>query len=195
MKISNHSLSEIIWTFAQDYLVAYQKRFQHLPITEQIDDWPSPCEQGIHQEKFSLWQPVKLAQTLSFDNVESALELTLHSDIKEYFTIMYSDSLDAACVEGDLSLLFAWNEKDFARLQENIIGHVLMKTKLKQRLTIFFATTDDDDHILSLDNETGEIWVEKVGSEPHKKIANSMSEFILQLTTRIPPKALDENCE
>ncbi len=142
MKISNNSLNELVWNFSQDYLQAYQHRFEHLPITHQVEDWPSPCEQGIHEEEFSLWHPIKLEETLIFNNVEAALEVTIHHDIKQYFTTMYSDSLDASCAEGDLSLLFAWSAEDFARLQENIIGHILMKTKLKQKLTIFFATTD-----------------------------------------------------
>ncbi len=192
MKISNYALDDLVWQFSQDYLQAYQQRFQHLPIIEQAEDWPSPCEQGQHQEVFSLWQPTKVMKALTFDNVESALEVELHPDIKQYFTTMYSDSLDASCLEGDLSLLFAWNEKDFARLQENIIGHILMKTKLKQKLTVFFAITDDEDHILSLDNATGAVWVEKVGCEPHKKIADTLAEFIEQLTPRIPPKELEQ---
>jgi SecY interacting protein Syd len=192
MKISNNSLNELVWNFSQDYLQAYQHRFEHLPITHQVEDWPSPCEQGIHEEEFSLWHPIKIKETLTFNNVETALEVTIHHDIKQYFTTMYSDSLDASCAEGDLSLLFAWSAEDFARLQENIIGHILMKTKLKQKLTIFFATTDDDNHIISLDNDTGEIWVEKVGCEPHKKIADTLVEFISQLAPRIPPKAIEE---
>ncbi|SEK83526.1 SecY interacting protein Syd [Colwellia chukchiensis] len=189
MKISKNFLSDRVWHFAQDYLQAYQLRFQHLPITEKIADWPSPCEQGIHQEIYSLWQPIKVTEPLTFTNVETALELTLHDDIKTYFTTLYCDSLDASCEHGDLSLLFAWNSKDFARLQENIIGHILMKTKLKQKLTVFFATTDDDDHILSIANDDGAVWVEKVGCEPHKKLAQSLAEFLQQITPRIPPKA------
>lgn len=187
MKISNVSLAEAIWLFSQNYLQAYQQKFQHLPITEQDKNWPSPCEQGVHQELYSLWQPIKITEALTFDNVESALEVTLHNDIKEYFTSIFCDSLDASCTEGDLSLLFAWNQDDFSRLQENIIGHILMKTKLKQKLTVFFAVTDNEDHIISLDNDSGEVWVEKVGCEPHKKLANNIAEFIAQLSPKIPP--------
>ena len=125
MKISNVSLTDVVWRFSQDYLQAYQEKFTHLPIIEQDQEWLSPCEQGIHQENYSLWQPVSIDNELTFDNVESALEITLHSDIKEYFTSIYCDSLDSTCDEGNLSLLFAWNNDDFARLQENIIGHIL----------------------------------------------------------------------
>jgi SecY interacting protein Syd len=187
MKIANFSLADVIWRFSQDYVQAYQQKFQHLPITERDKNWLSPCEQGIHQENYSLWQPVKADDELTFDNVESALEATLHSDIKAYFTSIFSDTLDASCEEGNLSLLFAWNKDDFARLQENIIGHILMKGKLKQKLTVFFAVTDNEDHIISVDNESGEVWVEKVGCEAHKKLADSIAEFITQLSPNLPP--------
>jgi SecY interacting protein Syd len=191
MKISNASVIEAVKNFSQEYTQGYLKKFQHLPITERDENWPSPCEQGIHQELYSLWQPVEVMDDLSFDNVESALEMTIHNDIKDYFSTIYCDSLDAYCEEGDLSLLFAWNQDDFARLQQNIIGHILMKNKLKQKITIFFAVTDDDDHIISLDNESGEVWVEKVGSEAHKKLADSLADFVSSLSPRLPPSQLE----
>ena len=89
------------------------------------------------------------------------------------------------CEEGNLCLLFPWSEKDFNRLQENIIGHILMKQKLKQELTIFFAITDEDDHVITLKNNSGEVWVEKVGCEPHKKLANSISDFLSDLKPHV----------
>ena len=192
MKISNGSLTDVIWRFSQNYLQAYQQQFPHLPIIEQDDEWLSPCEQGIFQKDYSLWQPVLIDEKLNFDNVESALDISLHNTIKEYFTSIYCDSLDSSCGEGNLSLLFAWNKDDFSRLQENIIGHILMKTKLKQKITIFFAVTDNEDHIISVDNESGEVWVEKIGCEPHKKIADTLAEFIEQLSPRIPPSEANE---
>lgn len=192
MKISNGSLTDVVWNFSQTYVQAYQQKFPHLPIIEQDDDWLSPCEQGIYQEKYSLWQPVLINESLTFDNVESALEITLHNDIKEYFTSIYCESLDSSCEDGKLSLLFAWNNDDFSRLQQNIIGHILMKNKLKQKITIFFAVTDNDEHIISADNETGEVWVEKIGCEPHKKIANTIAEFISQLSPNLPPSEASE---
>lgn len=191
MKISNAFVIEAVKNFSQEYTQGYLKKFQHLPITERDENWPSPCEQGIHQELYSLWQPVEVMDDLSFDNVESALEMTIHNDIKDYFSTIYCDSLDAYCEEGDLSLLFAWNQDDFARLQQNIIGHILMKNKLKQKITIFFAVTDDDDHIISLDNESGEVWVEKVGCEAHKKLADSLADFVSSLSPRLPPSQLE----
>jgi len=184
------NLADTLQQFSKQYIRQYQDIHSHLPTIEQDDEWPSPCEVSLENKKVRgagistglvFWQPVNIEQELDFDNVESALELVLHSDIKTYFTTLYSESLDATCEEGGLSLLFAWNKEDFQRLQENLIGHILMKQRLKQAETIFFAVTDEEDMIISIANDTGAVWVERVGCVPHKKLADSLAQFISKL--------------
>ncbi|NQZ20513.1 MAG: SecY-interacting protein [Colwellia sp.] len=186
MKSSPCQLTQSLLLFSQNYLIEYQERYQHLPIIEKDEQWPSPCLVNDHDEKHQHWQPCNANDNLTFDNVEQALELTIHDDFKTYFTTLYSDTLDASCDEGDLSLLFTWSENDFKRLQENVIGHILMKQKLKQPVTLFFALTDDENIILTLDNDSGEVWVEKVGKKAHKKVASSLNDFINSLVPRVP---------
>ena len=199
MTSSNHTktnLVDILQQFSKQYVSQYQQIHSHFPIIEQDEEWHSPCEIYLESdttEKSALasgqvfWKPVKVKeeQALNFDNVEAALELTLHADIKTYFTTLFSESLDAECDEGNLSLLFAWNEDDFQRLQENLIGHILMKQRLKQDETIFFAVTDEEDMIISIDNTTGSVWVERVGCKPHKKLAESLVQFISELKPKV----------
>jgi SecY interacting protein Syd len=36
--------------------------------------------------------------------------------------------------------------------------------------------------IISVDNASGEVWVEQVGCKPHKKLSDSLALFISQLT-------------
>tara|TARA_R110001583_G_C5655537_1_gene409183 strand:+ start:933 stop:1535 length:603 start_codon:yes stop_codon:yes gene_type:complete len=190
------NLVEILQQFSKQYVNKYQEVHSHLPKIEQDKEWPSLCEisgeNGVTENTTLstgevFWQPVNIEkeQALTFDNVESALELSLHPDIKTYFTTLYSENLDATCEEGNLSLLFAWNKDDFQRLQENLIGHILMKQRLKQEETIFFAVTDEEDMIISIDNDTGSVWVEGVGCEPHKKLAESLTQFISKLVPRV----------
>jgi SecY interacting protein Syd len=180
----NLNVSKTVQQFAEQYVNNYQKIHGVLPQVKQDEQWPSPCEQNKVQNKALLdgnvfWQPANISnEQLSFDNVESALNVTLHEDIKSYFTSIYSESLEAQCDDGKLSLLFAWNEDDFQRLQENIIGHILMKQRLKQPITVFFAVTDEEDMIISFDNDSGAIWVERVGCKPHKKLTDSIVDFI-----------------
>lgn len=185
MKTTRGDLSTSILAFSQRYVEEYQLTFNHLPLVESDENWPSPCLNGNFDKQLNYWKPVELPQPLSFDNVEEALELTIHPSISEYYNVIYSESIPSHCDEGYLQLLFAWSDDDFSRLQQNIIGHILMKQKLKQAITIFFAVTDDDNIVLSVNNDSGEVWAERVGCEPHKKIANTLTEFINSLTPDI----------
>ena len=187
MTDKNNSLSEQLAAFLADYQQKYQQQYQHLPIIEHDQQWPSPCIQGAHSVSgYDYWQPERCNETLDFSNVENALALTLHPDIKCFFTQYYADVIDAKHQHGQLQLLFVWSLEDFTRLQENIIGHVLTKRRLKQPVTVFFAVTDQEDFILSIDNETGAVLVEQIGKEPHIKLAESLAQFIEQLTPVIP---------
>lgn len=190
MSSTNKNLTETLISFGEKFSQNHIEVVGHLPIVEHDESWPSPCELNKHDESHNYWKPFKFSNSqepllddskLSFSNVESALSLKLHPDIKTYFTTFFSEELEAECDDGVLTLLFAWNNDDFLRLQQNIIGHLLMKQKLKQDETVFFAVTDEEDIIISLLNSTGEVWVERVGCKPHKKLSNSLMEFIAQL--------------
>ena len=176
-------VATLILSFSDEFISLMKEKTGNLPLVDFDEDWLSPCEQS-RKDDYVYWQPVPIPsqKSLTFNNVEEALEISLHQDIKDYFTTIYSETVEAVCEEGALSLLFAWSEDDFYRLQENIIGHILMKQRLKQDETIFFAVTDEEDMIISVDNNNGEVWVERVGCKPHKKISDSLVEFIRQLT-------------
>ena len=191
MTSTNITLAQTLLNFSQKYSQHHIEHSGHLPTMEYDEHWKSTCEVGTYDDDHILWQPVAMdseqidmidSATLSFANVESALDLKLHQDIKTYYTTIFSGEIEAECDEGKLSLLFAWNKDDFDRLQENIIGHILMKQKLKQAETVFFAVTDEEDMIIAVDNNNGEVWVERVGCKPHKKLSDSLSDFIKQLS-------------
>lgn len=178
MKTTFTDLQASIYRFSTEFSEKYQAKLNHMPLVEVDEDWPSPCVQGTHDEDYQYWLPFQVEEALTFDNLESALNLKLHQSIKEYFTGVFSESVPATCSEGHLQLLFAWSVDDFSRLQQNLIGHIMMKQKLKQEVTLFFAVTDDEDIMLTVNNENGEVWAEKVGCKPHKKIADSLADFI-----------------
>jgi len=194
MTSTNKTLVQTLLNFSKNYSEQYIEQFGHLPTIVHDEQWLSPCELGAHDTNHHYWQAVAMTselltneqeELLSFTNVESALDIELHQDIKTYFTTIFSGDIEAQCEEGELSLLFAWNKEDFERLQENIIGHILMKQRLKQAETVFFAVTDEEDMIISIDNNSGEVWVEQVGCKPHKKLSDSLVEFISHLSPKI----------
>lgn len=182
MSSSRSELITALQQFHDRFFQSYQQHHHQQPVIDHDEDWPSPCEQQPVKEGEAVgWQPVACEPPLSFANIEQALELELHPDIKTYFGSFFSANLTARTTDGELELLFPWSAKDFERLQENILGHIWMKRKLKQNETVFFAVTDIDDVILTMVNSTGEIWAEKVGKKPHRKVADSMLGFISQL--------------
>jgi SecY interacting protein Syd len=167
--------------FIQQALLWQQQ--QQIPLTTWADPAsPSPCQQGDITDNNVHWQPVLQQPAADFSNVEQALELKLHADIKTYYSLYYGAGLAAEHARGKLALLMVWNADDVTRLQENIIGHILMKRRLKQRETVFFATTEDDDILLSVLNSTGEVYLEHVGQDVTEKLADNLADFIAQLT-------------
>ena len=62
----------------------------------------------------------------------------------------------------------------------------MMKRRLRQPVTLFFALTDDENFILSVDNETGEVVLEPVGKPATQVIASSLAAFIEGLTPIAP---------
>jgi len=182
MTLTNTSITQTLLNFASLFIEQYENKHNQLPVVEKDEAWPSLCEQGDASDNEVFWKPVPMTDKLTFENVESALNITLNEEFKAYYTCIYSESIDAVAEDGQLSLLFSWNKDDFERLQQNLIGHIMMKQRLKQDLTLFFAVTDEEDMIISVDNSTGEVWVEQVGCKPHKKLANNISEFIEGLT-------------
>ena len=148
------------------------------PELQPDSDWPSPCE--FEQNGKWHWQPIKIDESLSFSNVEEALNIQLNEDFKQFYCQFYSDNISADHEKGELQFLQAWSKTDFERLQQNLIGHLIMKEKLKQTATLFIAVTDQDDLNIVVNNETSEVCLEYVGKEPHQVLAANLSEFILQ---------------
>lgn len=175
------TLSDIYPQFIQQLLL-WQQQNQQMLRTWADQNSPSPCQLGDIEQNEVQWQPVLQQPQADFSNVEHALELRLHSDIKQFYQLYYGAGLAAQHTRGKLMLLMVWNSDDVKRLQENIIGHIIMKRRLKQRETVFFATTEDDDIMLSVLNSSGEVYLEHVGQEVSEKLADSLAQFMDQLS-------------
>ncbi|WP_240153684.1 SecY-interacting protein Syd [Erwinia amylovora] len=67
------------------------------------------------------------------------------------------------------------------RLQENLIGHLLMKRRLKQSPTLFIATTDSELEVISVCNMSGEVILEHLGTKKRQVIAPSIRNFLISL--------------
>jgi SecY interacting protein Syd len=170
------------------FIVSYRQEHGELPSVAWDEAWPSPCvvDKKVSDAALCYWQPYKRDGSGSFANVAAALALPIHESVADYYGSFFCESLTANFQGSKFSLLQVWNEEDFQGLQENIIGHLLMKKRLGQRPTVFIGCIDDDT-IISVENSTGEVVVEQVGCEPHKVLADSLPLFLEQLTLSWDP--------
>lgn len=133
------------------------------------------------------WQDVKREQAANFDNVAHAMSIDLHPDINEFYGHVFAAPLQFDAEFGEGELLQSWNEQDFEYLQQNIIGHLMMKSKLKQPATWFIGILGDGDVMLTVNNESGVVCKEIPGEEQSEELAPSLETFIQMLRPKITP--------
>lgn len=189
--------NQVFDTLISQYIASSTKDNQGL-LTHFEEDWQSPCisisnecSDSLEQDALVNWLPYlressarrSLPSDISIDlcNLEAALEIKLPIQLHALFCRYFSHDINASAEQGGLTLIQAWNDEDFDRLQKNLIAHVLMKRRLKQADTLFFALTDEEDLLLSILLETGEVVLEVVGKEPHKMISPNLTDFMASL--------------
>ncbi len=186
----SNSLVENLDSFINAYIdLAGDDKRQFL--TEFDTDWLSPCLlfsevqlTDVTNGEQMAWRPQLQPASSHLGDLAAALEIDIHPQLADLFCRYYSHDLPATTERGDLDILQAWNQDDFERLQKNLISHVLMKRRLKQPETLFFATTDQDDFIISVDVASGNVMLEQVGKVPTEVLANDIASFIKTLTPR-----------
>jgi SecY interacting protein Syd len=182
-------ITQALDLFINEYIGLMQQNNSPL-LVEFDDDWTSPClsygekNQGLPIQNGQAvdWRPVLQKPVNTMDNIARALELEIPTELATFFTRYFSLDIPAKAQRGELSLIQAWNQHDFERLQGNLIAHVLMKRRLKQAETLFFAATDDDDFIISVDCASGQVMLEQIGLTPKEVLADTLTDFISQLT-------------
>lgn len=179
------AFEHIFDTFVQQYIDHSNAENRGL-LTEYDVEWPSPCLPEALDHKSNgencNWLPVKRTPQADLMDLASALEIHIPAEFGAMFGRYFSLDLHAQHARGPVILLQTWNEQDYERLQKNLIAHVLMKRRLKQPDTLFFALTDHDDLVISLDVATQAVVLEPVGKEPKEVLSDSLSQFIAALS-------------
>src|SRR5690554_6238855 len=146
----------------------YYKSLGQQPTTEYVEEWDAPCYVGEPSEGFIAWQAVEQEPAVDFANVEQALKMPLHESVKAFFSVYWAGDVDVLFQGHPITLLQVQLPEDADRLQQNLIGHVMMKQRLKQPVTLFIGVAAEDDLILTVNNETGTVGFEYVGKEQHE---------------------------
>lgn len=161
-----------------------------LPTQEYDPEWPSECQIGEPGADGTIrWKPRERDSAADFSGLESALELEIHPDIKSFYGSYWAAAIEMQAAEGGVTLIQVWNDADFDRLVENILGHAMAKKRVKAPLTVFIACTDENEYMLSVDNDTGRVVLEEPGSPPSREVSPSLVEFLDRLQPIAGPSA------
>ena len=191
---SPSALSDSLDNFMHRFLTLYRDTDKGLPLIEFDSDWPSSCHQTsdhtpAYDGELIPWRPVlQQRQHDLFIGLTNALETPIHPDICTYYSRYWSDPILASCRGDKLSLIFVWNDDDYERLRGNLIGHTLNKRRQNIPLSLFFACTEPEDLVLTVENDTGVVLLEQPGNKkPIREVASSLAEFIDELIPIIQP--------
>ncbi|VTN11315.1 SecY interacting protein Syd [Raoultella terrigena] len=81
-----------------------------------------------------------------------------------YYTTQFAGDMQARFAGETMTLLQAWSPDDFQRMQENLIGHLVVQKRLKLSPTLFIATLDSELDVISVCNVSGEVLKETLGT-------------------------------
>ncbi|WP_434356546.1 SecY-interacting protein [Parasalinivibrio latis] len=173
----NHPVTEALWLFSQQYIAAWQSRHGSLPESDLYEGLASPCvvketDRGVQ------WQPVKRNDHADLSKIEAGMEIRLCEEAHAYFSSQFSGDMSARLDDLRFELVQVWNDDDFVRLQENLIGHLVTQRRRKLNPTLFIGTTDAELEVISLSNLTGEVILETLGTDKHTVLAPSLAEFL-----------------
>jgi SecY interacting protein Syd len=153
-----------------------------LPRQPHDPQWPSPCQEGPPGDDGSIaWRPVPRVRPPDWSGLEAALEQALHPDLAAFYGAFWSDCIPVRAEEGGATLIQVWNERDFDRLIENLLGHALQKRRRRDPLSLFVACTDEGDLVLSVDNASGRVVLEQPGQPPQREVADSLAALLARM--------------
>lgn len=173
-------------SFTQRYCEQWQQETGHAPASRDLHGIPSPCVL-VSQEDEVWWHPQPFTLAKNLNAVERALDITLQPGVVAFFTAQFAGDMAGTFAGKALSLIQVWSEDDFLRVQENLIGHLVMKRRLKHSPTLFIATTDSELEVVSVCNLSGEVIVEQLGTTKREVIAPSLENFLIYLQPLILP--------
>jgi len=166
--------------FSHRYCELWQQHHGHAPASTELHGIPSPCIVAAHEDEV-WWQPQPFTLAKNLDAVERALDLRLQPSIAGFYTTQFSGDMKGTFAGRRVSLVQVWSEDDFVRVQENLIGHLVMKRRLKHSPTIFIATTESELEVVSVCNISGEVIIEQLGTTKREVITPSLKKFLILL--------------
>ncbi|WP_043892807.1 SecY-interacting protein [Providencia sneebia] len=178
----NMTVSEALSDFTQQYVTQWKTETGLPPASIDLYGVPSPCIVRTG-ENWVYWEPQPFnGKDKDLSRVAAALDIELQPSIHPFYTTQLAGDMKAQFGSLVVSLVQVWNDEDFIRLQENLIGHLVTQKRLKLSPTLFIATLDSDLEMVSLCNLTGNVVLEKFGSQERTVLSANLVEFLQQLS-------------
>lgn len=172
--------SDALRAFTQRYCDAWQQQRGTDPRSEALYGVPSPCITRTEDDAV-FWRPQPFPPGRDFSGVEKAIEIVLQPPLRTFYTFQLAGDMQADFGGRQLTLLQAWSEDDFLRVQENLIGHLVMQRRLKLSPTLFVATLESELDVISVCNLSGEVVLETVGTRRRTVLSASLASFLSHL--------------
>ncbi|HGS7015507.1 TPA: SecY-interacting protein, partial [Klebsiella pneumoniae] len=139
----DHQTAEALRAFTQRYCAVWQQQRHSLPRSEELYGVPSPCVVDTQGEAV-FWQPQPFSLAQNISAVERALDIVVQQPLHSYYTTQFAGDMSGRFAGETLTLLQTWSEEDFQRVQENLIGHLVVQKRLKLSPTLFIATLESE---------------------------------------------------
>lgn len=170
--------------FTERFCTQWHEQTGGWPASEDLYGVPSPCIVTTTGSDVR-WQPQPFSLEEDLSAVERALDISLQPAVHQFYTTQFAGDMPALAGSVELTLLQAWSEDDFQRVQENLIGHLVTQKRLKLSPTLFLATTRDEMEVVSLCNLSGEVVLEKIGTKQRRTLAPSLVAFLESLQPQV----------
>ncbi|HFZ8995490.1 TPA: SecY-interacting protein [Citrobacter freundii] len=175
-ELTAHALT----AFTTRYCDAWHEKNGSWPLSEELYGVPSPCIISSTQDAV-YWQPQPFTGEANLQAVERAFDIVIQPALQAFYTTQFAGDMSAQYADESLTLLQTWSADDFTRVQENLIGHLVTQKRLKLSPTLFIATLQNETQVISVDNLTGEVIKETLGTRNRTLLAASLAEFLTQL--------------
>ena len=166
--------------FTARYIHHWQQQLGHFPASAELLGVPSDCIISTLDDRV-LWQPQPFTLPTTLAAIERAVDIQLQPEISAFYTTQFAGDMTATFAQQPITLLQVWSEEDFTRLQENLIGHLVMKRRLKQTPTLFIATTESEQDVIAICNLSGEVILEQPGTKKREVLSPSIEIFLKDL--------------
>ncbi|WP_410013703.1 SecY-interacting protein [Sodalis sp. C49] len=176
----DYQVSQSLQDFTRRYLRHWQSLTGHGPASQALYGVPSPCVVSEDDGRV-VWQPRQPEEALTLAGVERAMDMQLRPAAWDFYCTQLAGDMAASFQGQPLELLQVWSAADGVRIQENLIGHLLMQKRLKLPPSVFIATTDSELSLVSLSNLTGEVLLEEVGRKKNTVLAPTLQDFLSRL--------------